>query len=181
MCLEIGSILLIKPHWGLTNKMNTNETLERQVIDLIAADRIFVATSSMDNKLKRMRPKLARAVDLEGTRYSGERVFAYVQDEEGSKARGMKYAIEEFSRRHPNSGQELKGLVAEQRTLTEPTLYFGMQEGRRLTADDYLGVMANLGFTEAQSRALYAPLLDTSRSLTKKRDETRSIVLGSTL
>jgi hypothetical protein len=161
--------------------MTTNEALERQVIDLVAADRIFVATSSMDNKLKRMRPKLAREVELDGRRYSGERVFAFVEDEEGKKARGMKYAIEEFSRRHPNYGQELKGLVAEQRTVTEPTLYFGMQEGRRLTSEDYLGVMSNLGFTESQARALYAPLLDTSRSLARKRDETRSIVLGSTL
>jgi hypothetical protein len=161
--------------------MTTNETLERQVIDLIAADRIFMATSSMDNKLKRIRPKLARAVDLTGNRYSGERVFANLENEEGSKARGMKYAIDEFSRRHPNYGAELRGLVAEQRIFAEPTLYFGMQEGRRLTADDYLGVMANLGFTETQSRALYGPLLDTSRSLAKKRDETRSIVLGGTL
>ena len=124
---------------------NTNETLERQVIDLIAADRIFMATSSIDNKLKRIRPKLARAVDLTGNSYSGERVFANVANEEGSKARGMKYAIDAFSRRHPNYGAELRGLVAEQRTFAEPTLYFGMQEGRRLTADDYLGVMANLG------------------------------------
>jgi len=161
--------------------MNINEQLERQVIDLIAADRIFIATSSMDNKLKRMRPKLAREIELEANSYSGERVFARVVDEEGSKARGMKYAIEEFSRRHPNYGQEFKGLVAEQRTCAEPTLYFGMQEGRRLTAEDYLGVMSNLGFTESQSRALYTPLLETSRSLVKKRDEERSIVLGSTL
>lgn len=158
-----------------------NETLERQVIELIAADRIFIATSSMDNKLKRMRPKLANAIDMTETSYSGERVFAYVQDEEGKKARGMKYAIAEFCKRHPNYGAELRGLVAEQRTTSEPTLYFGMKEGRRLTADDYLGVMGNLGFTEAQARNLYEPLMETSRSIAKKRDEKRSIVLGSTL
>lgn len=162
-------------------KNMTNETLERQVIELIAADRIFIASSSIDNKLKRVRPKLARAVELGKSKYSGERVFAYINDEEGKKARGMASAINTFCERHPNYGKELKGLVAEQRTVTEPTLYFGMQPGCRLTADDYLGVMADLGFTESQARGLYEPLIDTSRAIAKKRDETRSIVLGSTL
>jgi hypothetical protein len=53
-----------------------------------------------------------------------------------------------------------------------------MNDGCRLTADDYLGVMANLGFTEAQARNLYEPLIVTSRSISKKRDEERSILIA---
>jgi len=158
---------------------NTNEELERQVIGLIAADRFSIATSSIDRKLSRMRPVLARAVDMPGRAYFGDRVYARVVDEEGMKARGMKEAVNVFCDRHPQYGKELRGLIAEQRTMTEPTLYFGMQPGCRLTSADYLGVMTNLGFTEAQARVLYEPLIETSRGLAKKRDEERSIVLGS--
>ena len=63
----------------------------------------------------------------------------------------------------------------------ESHLYFVVNPGCRLTADDYLGVMANLGFTEAQARNLYSPLIETSRAIAKKRDEERSVMLGSTL
>ena len=157
----------------------TNETLERQIIELIAADRFSIATSSIDRKLSRMRPELARAVELPGKKYFGERAYARVVDEEGRKARGMKEAIKVFCNRHPQYGKELNGLIAEQRTMTEPTLYFGMQTGCRLTTDDYLGVMSNIGFTDAQSKVLYEPLIETSRAIAKKRDEERSIVLGS--
>jgi hypothetical protein len=156
-----------------------NEQLERQVIELVATDRFSITTSSIDRKLSRRRPELARAIELPGRSYSGERVYARVVDEEGMKARGMKEAINVFCDRHPQYGKELRGLIAEQRTLTEPTLYFGMQAGCRLTSADYLGVMQNLGFTELQAKALYEPLIETSRSLARKRDEERSIVLGS--
>ena len=40
----------------------TNETLERQIIQLIATDRIDIPISSMSGKLKRRKPKLAEAV-----------------------------------------------------------------------------------------------------------------------
>lgn len=52
-----------------------------------------------------------------------------------------------------------------------------MQPGCRLTADDYLGVMTNLGFTEAQARNLYEPLIEASRQISKKRSEERSILI----
>ena len=156
----------------------TNEQLERQIIELVAADRFFVTTSSMDNKLKRMRKTLVSEVGFAGRAYSGERVYARVVDEEGRKARGMAQGINEFCERHPNYGSELKGLIAEQRIVREPTMYFGVQEGCRLTADDYLGVMGNLGFSEGQARSLYEPLINISRKLSRARTEERSILIG---
>lgn len=161
--------------------MTTNETLERQVIELVAADRIFVTTSSMNNKLTRQRVKLAQAITIPEGNYAGERVFAKIDDEDCMKARGMKEGIEEFEKRHPEYGSELRGLIEEKRMEREVHLYFGINPGCRLTADDYLGVMGSLGFTEAQARNLYSPLIETSRALAKKRDETRSVMIGSTL
>lgn len=160
-----------------------DETLERSVIQLVAADRIDIPISSISGKLKRMKPKLALAVDIgdESKPYKGERVYARVEKENEMKARGMRDGIEEFSRRYPQYGKILEGIIAEQREWRETHLYFGMRDGCRLTADDYLGVMTDLGFTPARSEGLYAELMEVSRNLSRKRDEERSVMLGTTL
>ncbi|MEK6885834.1 MAG: hypothetical protein AABX17_02620 [Nanoarchaeota archaeon] len=159
----------------------TNEKLERQIIELVAADRAYIPVSSMDGKLKRIRVKLAQGIIVPNGRYAGERVFAEVDDTDCMKARGIKEGIEEFERRYPQKGSELRSLIEEKRMERETHLYFGINPGCRLTADDYLGVMANLGFTEAQARTLYNPLIETSRAIAKKRDEKRSVMTESTL
>lgn len=162
---------------------NTNETTERQIIGLIAADRLHIPLSSLDGKLKRMKPKLANAVVLpnEQRAYNGERVYARIECESMQKARGMKEGVEVFCEQFPQYGTILKGMIEEERVARETHLYFGTQEGKRLTADDYLGVMANLGFSEASARSMYGELMDVSRNISKKRDEERSIMLDTTL
>lgn len=160
---------------------NTNEQFERQVIELVAADRAYIPVSSLDGKLKRMRVGLAQQLNVPGGKYVGERVFARVDDDDCMKARGIKEGIAAFAEQYPRHAAVLTGLIEEKRMERETHLYFGINAGCRLTADDYLGVMANLGFTEAQARTLYAPLIETSRAIAKKRDEERSVMIGSTL
>ncbi len=153
------------------------ESLEKQLIGLIAADRLDVPISSMSGKLKRMKPKLANAIILPGANYSGERAYARVEVEDKLKARTMSEAVDEFCTQYPNPGQVLTQMIEDKRAEKETHLYFGMNTGCRLTADDYLSVMAKLGFTEVQARNLYEPLIVTSRNISKKRDEERSIIL----
>jgi len=156
------------------------EQLERQLIKLIATDRIEIPISSMSGKLKRQKPKIAGAVDLgnyDGN-FHGERVYARVKDEEGTKARGMAEGIKTFSAQYPKHGAILQGMIAEERVSREPTLYFGMNEGCRLTEGDYMGVMTSMGFTETTAQRLYPELMDISRKLSRKRDEERSILVG---
>lgn len=160
---------------------NINESLERQVIELIAADRAYIPISSMDGKLKRMRVKLAQDIAVPNGQYNGERVYARLDDDDQMKARGIKEGIEAFEQKYPQQGAELRGLIEEKRMERETHLYFGINSGCRLTAEDYLGVMSNLGFTESQARTLYNPLIETSRAIAKKRDEERSVMIGSTL
>jgi hypothetical protein len=125
-----------------------------------------------------MKPKLARAVDLPVGQYQGDRVYARVEVEDRLKARTMSEAIDEFCELHPKYGEELTQIIEDKRSVSETYLHFGMQAGCRLTADDYLGVMANLGFSEVQARNLYEPLIETSRKISRKRDEERSILIG---
>ena len=94
------------------------------------------------------------------------------------KARGMANAIEDFAQQYPRHGNILRGMIAEERQVRETYLHFGLNPDKRLTADDYIGVITSLGFTEATARNLYPELMDVSRKISKKRDEDRSILIG---
>lgn len=164
--------------------MEYNKALERQVIELVAADRLHIPLSSLDGKLKRMKPKIAGAVYLPDgkTSFKGERVYARVEEQDTTqKARTMKEAITAFSEQYPRHGKILQGMIEEERQARETNLYFGLNEGCRLTTDDYLGIMQNLGFTEAGARNFYPELIEVSRKISRARDEERSIMLGTTL
>jgi hypothetical protein len=155
------------------------ENTEQQLIALIATDRLHIPISSLEGKFKRRKIKFASEIELPTGRFQGPRTYAYEQDEEGKKARGMAAGIKEFCDRHPNYGDELRGLIAEQRTTREPTLYFGMNEGCRLTGEDYLAVLGDIGFSEAQAQRFYEPLIEASRKISRARaDGQRSILIG---
>ena len=157
------------------------EMLERQIIQLIATDRIHVPISSMSGKLKRIEPKLAKAVDLsdyDGS-FIGKRVYARVEtDDTTMKARTMADAIKQFEGEYPRHGKILVGMIEEERAAKETYLYFGVNSGCKLTADDYMGVMTNLGLSESTVRGLYPELMEISRRMAKKRDEERSVMIG---
>jgi len=158
----------------------TNEQLERQVIELVAADRLFIPVSSIDNKLKRRKEKMAGDIELpESKAYRGDRVYARVEDKDKMKARTMKEAISAFSEQYPTHGKVLQGIIAEKRLQKEKHLYFGVRDGCRLTSDDYLDVMRDLGFGPESAKSLYHELIEVSRNLSRKRAETeRSILVG---
>jgi len=154
--------------------------VERQVIGLIAADRISIPVRSMGNKLYNKRPKLAKAIDLSwfDEDFVGDRVYARIEKGETIKARGMKNGIEKFEENFPRHGEILRGYIAEEREAREVSMYFGVNDGCRLTSDDYMEVMEDLGFTEMTARRLYPELMNISRNLSRKRDEERSVLIG---
>jgi len=158
----------------------TNE-LERQIIAVVARDRIHRPISSMSGKLKRRIPKVAKLVEISpGDKYKGERVFARVRKEDAVyAARKMSEAVDMFAAEFPRHGKILKGYIEETRAGSETHLYFGVNSGRRLTADDYIVVMTDMGFTEATARNLYPELIDVSRKMSRKKDEAeRSVMIG---
>jgi len=160
------------------------EELEQRVKELVAMDRIYRPLSSMAHKLEKRRPKLARTIDLsehDGS-YVGERFYARLETDDKHKAKGMKEGIAKFVKNFPREGKILEGYIAEQRKLTETQLYFGVNEGCKLTADDYMNVMADLGFSPTGAKRLYPELMNVSRNLARKRKETeRSILYNSTI
>src|SRR3989344_3106903 len=153
--------------------------MERKILELIAADRLDIPLSSMDQKVRRIRMDKGREIaDSIDGRFLGERVYARVVDEDKEKARGMKEAIAEFEQEYPKYGAVLRGKIAEKRILREKHLYFGVNEGRRLSSDDYMSVMQSIGLTPAVANALYPDLMEVSRKLAKARQEERSVIVG---
>jgi hypothetical protein len=155
-----------------------NEQLERQLIGLVAADRLEIPISSLSGKLKRMKPKLAAEIELPNGEYSGQRVYARVEVEDKLKARQLKEAVREYCEKYPKKGEILTQMIEDKRSERETHLYFGTLEGCRLAASDYLGVMADLGFSDNQARRLYEPLIDASRKIARARDEERSVIVN---
>lgn len=155
---------------------------ERQVIELIARDRMEIPLSSMYQKVKRQKKK--EAVGLAGIigisdRFETDRVYAYAEDEDNMKARRIKEAVAEFQTAYPGPGAILKGMIEEKRIESERHLYFGVHKGARLTTEDYIAVIQSLGLSEQTARKLYPDLLNVSRKLAKEREEERSILVGN--
>lgn len=156
------------------------QNIERQIVEIIATDRIDIPISSMSGKLKRQKPKLAQALGMnDGDSFEGERVYARVETENIEKARRLSEAVEAFCTDYRREGKILQGYIAEKRVEAETHLYFGVNQGSRMSAEDYLCVMRNLGFTESTARSLYPELMEVSRKISRKRDEgERSILIG---
>jgi hypothetical protein len=94
------------------------------------------------------------------------------------KARGMAEGIEEFKSLYPQEGKVLQEIIDETRKQKETHLYFGMKDGCKITSDDYMGVMSNLGFSPGMAKELYPALMDVSRKLSRQRGEERNIMIG---
>ncbi len=157
--------------------------MQKNIVGLVAEDRIELPLSSLRNKLQKR--KLAAARDLAdslggvGSSFSDGRVYARVEAKDRNLARGMKEAISEFSDEYPEYGEILKDKVAKKRKLREEHLYFGMNGESRLCGSDYLGVLKNLGISEHQAHIMYPALMETSRKLHYARDRAeRSIIVG---
>lgn len=160
-------------------KSKMDSKTERQLVQLIATDRIEIPISSMSGKIKRQKPKLAKEIDLNPWqgKYQGERVYGKLVIEDKLKARKISEAVDEFITNYPKPGEILSQMIEEKRSESETHLYFGMNEGCRLTSDDYMGVMKNLGFSEATANGLYSELIDVSRKISRKRKEERSVLI----
>ena len=91
----------------------------------------------------------------------------------------MREGIEKFCEEFPKYGKILNGYIEEERVVREKHLFFGMNEGKRLTNNDYMNVLSDLGLSPVTAEKYCEIALDISRNLTKKRDEKeRSVLIG---
>jgi len=155
------------------------ENLERQIIELVAIDRLYIPSSSFDGKLKRRRKKVAESIETSKKGFEGERTYARIEEEDKKKAKDMRAGIEEFCKDFPKYGRILNAMIEKERVKRERHLYFGMLEGRRLATEDYMYVLKDMGLSPAIAEEYYDVAMEISRNLVKKREEKeRSVLIG---
>ncbi len=149
----------------------------------MAFDNLNIPLSSLYQKARARHKDIA--VDLEGAVKDEEDFGCAVvrmEKKDKKKARAMGDAIAEFCVKHPKYGKELLGMIKRKRISRERHLFYGLEEGRRISSQDYLGAMEDCGLTEGQSRELYPVLLNISRGLKQKKiekDGLRRVLIGS--
>jgi len=155
--------------------------LERQIINLVATDRLYRPSSSFDGKLERRRPKLAQSIasyDGFDGEFQGDRAYARLVTEDRNKARDVSAGIRDFTEANPEQGAILQDYINKSRKSRERHLYFGMNDGCRVAHEDYMAVLTNMGLSEQRAEQYLAVAMDISRNLQKNSgDEERSVIV----
>jgi hypothetical protein len=130
--------------------------------------------------MKRSRPKIAGSIYEEmgkDTTYESDRVYARIETHETDKARTMRQAVDHFAEKFPKYGTILEGIIQEKRAVKQTHLYFGVNEGKRISQADYIGVMTDLGLSQNKAESFYPIAMEISRNLMKKRNDVPTILL----
>jgi hypothetical protein len=155
----------------------TNE-LEKQIINIVATDRLYVPSSSFDGKLERSRKKIGKSLDLSEDFYQGDRAYARIETLNKHRSKDLRAGVKQFCDEHPQYGKILNGMIETERVKKERHLYFGMNDGKRVTNEDYMSVLENMGLGPVTAGKYLDVALDISRTLNRKRDDERSILIG---
>jgi len=147
--------------------VNKNEAKIRK---LVAYDNLDLPLCAVHNRLDRRHKKLATSLEApidDGANFGV--ATAQVRYDNKQKARAVSEAVEEFVTRYPAEGRELQKMIAVKRTMRETYLEYGMPEGSRISTQDYIAAMTDVGLTEAQARSFYPQALELSRTLQRLR------------
>lgn len=161
------------------------ETQESRVRRLIAYDMLDIPLNALHKRIDRQHKNLA--VELgemydQGTDFGSAQVS--VEYENHQRARAMREAIDEFCAENPVLGRSLQMKIETKRTMRETYLCYGLPDDSRISKQDYLGVMEDIGLSASQAENLYPRLLETSYSLQKVRGKSttheglRKVLIG---
>ena len=146
---------------------NENESNVRK---LVAYDNLDLPLCALHNRLDRKHKNLA--VSLENPIDEGEDfgvAITNVRYDNKQKARAITEAVGEFVEKYPTEGRELQKIIAVKRTMRETYLEYGMPEKSRISSQDYIAAMTDVGLTETQARNFYPQALELSRTLQRLR------------
>ena len=148
----------------------TEQNYEAQVRKLIAFDNIDIPLCALHKRVDRRHKKLAES--LEEPVDAGEDfgcTEVNVDFRNKQRARAIKEAVSEFCKKYPAPGRQLKKMIAVNRTMRETYLQYGLPEGRRISSQDYIAAMTDVGLTQTQAEAFYPRVLEVSRTLQRAR------------
>jgi len=155
--------------------------LEKYVRHLIALDVLYKPLSSLGDKGKRRAEKSAKEISklLKTDKEISERIFAKIDRRDEEKARTLREGIDAFNKRYPKYGNLLEKMIEETRTRKDKYLVFGLNKGYKLSEDDYVGVMMDLGFTRREANETYPHIISISERLKKASEQAERTILIS--
>ena len=143
---------------------------ESDVRKLVAYDNLDIPLCALHNRVDRKHGKLARALEAPidaGENFGCANVAVVYEDKK--KARAMRDGVNQFCDKYPSEGRELQKMISSKRTIRETHLHYGIPEGRRISSQDYVQAMVDVGLTQTQAEAFYPKVLDVLRTLQRLR------------
>lgn len=156
--------------------------IEKCVRNLIAVDVLYKPFSSLGDKGKRRAEKSAKEISqlLKEGEEKGERIFAKTERRDEERARSLREGIDAFKKQYPKYGEILEELIAEKRTKHNRYLVYGLNEGFKLSEEDYMRVMMDLGFERREAASVYPHIISISERLGKASEQAeRTILIAS--
>lgn len=154
--------------------------LEKRVRRLVASDISYRVLKSLGEKGVRRLGKIAEQIEeaLE-TEEANERFSAQIKTSPEEKARTLRQGIDAFKEEHPKYGPILEKMIAEKRTQSNKQLFYRINPGYKLSEDDYVLVMMDLGFDRREASAIYPHIISISERLGKADENLeRTILIG---
>ncbi|MBI2046707.1 hypothetical protein HYT26_00890, partial [Candidatus Pacearchaeota archaeon] len=96
---------------------------------------------------------------------------------EEMKARTQNEGIDEFCKKYPQYGKILNGLIEEKRMGRCNYLVYRLKEGYKLSEEDYVKVIRDLGFDEREAAAIYSHILSYSERVGKAGESNERTIL----
>ena len=142
---------------------------ELDVRKLIAFDNLDIPLSALHNRIDRRHKTLAQSLEspIDSCEDFGEAIVE-VEYQDKKKARALTEAVKEFCEIYPVQGRKLKKIITVKRTMRETYLHYGFPKGRRISQQDYIHAMIDVGLTKAQAENFYPKVLEISRRLLRK-------------
>jgi len=147
-------------------KMPERTEIEKYVRLMIASDILYRTLNNLGEKgIRRLNKTAKNIVDLlEKKEEIGSRVIAKIEElDEEMKARTTKEGIDEFCKKYPQYGIILKGLIEEKRLKRNKYLVYGLNPPYKLSEEDYIQVIMDLGFDRREASSIYSHILNYSQ------------------
>jgi hypothetical protein len=143
---------------------------EKNIRKLVAYDNLDLPLCAVHNRMDRKHKKLAASLQdpIDAGDDFGEAIVNIRYDNK-QKSRAISEAVDEFVNKYPTEGRELQKMIAVKRTMRETYLEYGMPEGKRISSQEYIEAMTDVGLTEAQAKSFYPQALELSRTLQRLR------------
>ena len=155
--------------------------LESRVRRLIAGDITYRVLKNLGNKgVRRLNKRAAEITDLlDKGEEPNNRFYVGIEKIEKEKARTLREGINAFKKEHPGYGKILEGLIAKKRIKRNKNLIYGLNEGYKLSEEDYVLIMRDLGFERREASAIYPHILAISKRLERANEQSERTILLS--